>query len=102
MVQLAPVCYFPRMRKLLCILALSMVAVGCVRKEPEGPAEQIGKGIDQMTKGIKQLDSEQDDAYRARQREEAIRDSRKTGVDGDATPGEWESYEEWQKRKGYR
>ncbi len=82
-----------------------MAALGCAPKEPVGPVEQIGKGIDQMTKGIRQLESDNQDtdAYKARQREQAIRDSRTSqGLDTDSAPGEWESYEEWQKRKGYR
>ncbi|NDC39743.1 MAG: hypothetical protein EBZ48_17175, partial [Proteobacteria bacterium] len=35
----------------LCILVL----VGCAAQKPEGPAEKIGKGLDQILEGAQQM-----------------------------------------------
>jgi Sec-independent protein translocase protein TatA len=46
------------MIKPLSILCVILIFVGCVAKEPEGPGEQIGKGIDLITKGLGSMDAE--------------------------------------------
>lgn len=94
------------MRKLLPLFVLLAVVTGCVRKEPEGPAEQIGKGIDQLSKGVRQLERENAAGDSSAARDRGIRDSRtrdpRLDTDEGPTPDEWETYEEWQRRKGYR
>ena len=92
------------MKKIFFTLSLLILASGCV-KEPEGPAEQIGKGIDQVSKGVRQYE------YETRDRRAptptpvpSLRDSWRSDPDtysDDSSSNQWESYEEWRKRKGY-
>ena len=42
------------MSRVLFAISLILLA-GCYRAEPEGPAEQIGKGIDQIAKGMNSI-----------------------------------------------
>lgn len=59
-----------RIKILLLALCLGCFLLGCI-KEPEGPAEQIGRGIDQITKGIQEYDRSQPtpSAYQMRREE---------------------------------
>jgi hypothetical protein len=93
------------MKRILTVCALLVFVAGCVRKEPEGPAEQIGKGIDQVTRGIKQYetDTASQPSARARPDTGALSDSiRSAPTIDDSIPEGWESYEEWQQRKRSR
>ena len=58
------------MRAFFILLALYAL-VACSAQEPEGPAEKIGKGVDQIIGGFNELDGEQSqpgrERYRARQ-----------------------------------
>lgn len=41
----------------LSLLAIALLALaGCV-KEPEGPGERIGRGIDEIMKGLEEMDA---------------------------------------------
>lgn len=108
------------MNKIIIYSALLALCLSsCARKEPEGPAEQIGKGIDQLSKGIQQLDKDnpETDYYRSRKpvaRANAprvseplpsiTREANDPLIDsGDGSTSEhWETFEEWKARKARR
>lgn len=46
---------FRNLHSLLLFCGLSLVLLGCV-KEPEGPGEQIGRGLDLITKGLGEIE----------------------------------------------
>jgi len=98
---------------------LALCLSSCARKEPEGPAEQIGKGIDQLSKGIQQLDKDnpETDYYRSRKPVTRAGASRVAGpppsitseaseplIDSNdgSTSESWETFEEWKARKARR
>lgn len=71
-----------RIRIILAGTCLACLLSGCV-KEPEGPAEQIGRGIDQIAQGLDQYDkdtagrssydTERDEFARRRAEQERLR-----------------------------
>jgi hypothetical protein len=55
--------------RVLLILCLSFSLFGCIgTPEPEGPAERIGKSIDELTRGAREFGATWDTATRARNR----------------------------------
>ena len=59
--------------KLLVLTCLLLSVFGCAT-EPAGPGEQIGKGIDMITKGLQDMQPEESESARLeRQREEDAR-----------------------------
>ena len=49
----------------------AVFAVGCVAREPEGPAETIGKGIDMITRGLDSYDQQRARTGQPKPREES-------------------------------
>lgn len=88
--------------KVLCLAVVALAIGACVRREP-GPGEQIGRGVDEMTQGLRRLDTDpayggakpgERDAYH-RYENQGYREP--TPV---PTPEGWESYEDWKRRTG--
>ena len=65
----------------LVLIGFFTLISACAPKEPEGPAERIGKSIDMMSKGIQDLDKEWAEMDRqerqAREREKLEREERR-------------------------
>ncbi len=49
------------------ILGCSFSLNACIERKPEGPAELIGKGLDQMSEGFRKIDRDEQER-RARER----------------------------------
>ena len=45
------------------LLGFCFLALGCAQPKPEGPAERIGKGIDEIAGAVRDYDHEQGRAY---------------------------------------
>jgi len=44
----------------VALFSLALAFYGCSRPKPEGPAERIGKGVDQIIGGVRDLDKDVD------------------------------------------
>ena len=48
------------------ICVFSFAGLGCVQQKPEGPAERIGKGIDEISDALRDYDARSSDSARSR------------------------------------
>lgn len=45
-------------KRIIITLLVAAAASGCAKEKPPGPAEQIGRGLDQILGGINRMDEE--------------------------------------------
>ena len=53
------------------LVAISTLVTGCAPSKPEGPVEKIGKGLDQVMEGVRDID-ENEQEVRERNRKKDI------------------------------
>ena len=94
--------------KLSIFLCLLMSFFGCAT-EPVGPGEQIGKGIDMITKGLQDMQPEETEALRlekqraeeAKQRELDRQERERYYNQGGARLNDGTGTDDWSSRKKY-